>query len=618
MTIGSQLNIWTWIRVTPTASPIRRSLLEKEQFSPTADTAEGADEGRLISRVPLPASSAQMLGNMRAAVVGKHSNPPNGLLSALLEKMTTNWPKARKIAPKIMDPRYTLKQFTSDLSAFPELDLYLLEEKNLGRSRSLSSMSSGRTIGDEFQRTLGAFYAIYWMLRIDIDGKDGFANGVDGKWAPIVVEGKDSLRVTLPEKRMAFKQNAKWGFFQDLLVEAGLIELKKARTGMFKTAEKFVVNEKRVTSLLALTAFHDIMKMSLLLPEVQPQHAPYHGYAAGSTIGDHDSALSYIMEHYPNMLPSFKDLDADEKRSILFTTSDLRFNHGWFVQAEAPPGAIFTSFRDAIIRDHKSKIGQSDVALYFVHWLTDLAGAEPTPLAGCEKFVTKFPLPVLNSFLRSFSFVERIATQSETQVMEEYLKVRWEEHEPKLGPQPMGDSAIAKMRLACMAQMNANVVLPAFDSLSEEDKDVLNVEMSRTGCAGQSYSEDLVPKEAFSRCEGPAFLVYYGPAFLQSLGTDSPVKRLSVLAEIYRCARELWPSSVAKVNTCVTIRVDVIKSLSTSDMQDAASRGDVWMLLRHNESEAFVERGSKKKLNKMIAAGQQVQVLDVAVLTALT
>ena len=42
----------------------------------------------------------------------------------------------------------------------------------------------------------------------------------------------------------------------------------------------------------------------------------------------------------------------------------------------------------------------------FANWLTDLAGAEPTPLGGCEKFVVKFPLPVLNSFLRSFSYVE--------------------------------------------------------------------------------------------------------------------------------------------------------------------------------------------------------------------
>ena len=40
----------------------------------------------------------------------------------------------------------------------------------------------------------------------------------------------------------------------------------------------------------------------------------------------------------------------------------------------------------------------ADVAFYFVHWLTDLAGAEGAPLAGAEKFVVKFPHVVLNSY----------------------------------------------------------------------------------------------------------------------------------------------------------------------------------------------------------------------------
>merc|ERR1712190_583572 len=133
------------------------------------------------------------------------------------------------------------------------------------------------------------------------------------------------------------------------------------------------------------------------------------------------------------MLPSFKDLDPVERRSVQFTQCNLCFNHGWFVQAEAPPGAIFTKFKSALIRDHKSQIGKQDIALYFVHWLTGLAGAEPTPLGGCEKFVVKFPLPVLNSFLRSFEFVEKIAERAETVVMEEYLLMCWNEHEPPLG-----------------------------------------------------------------------------------------------------------------------------------------------------------------------------------------
>merc|ERR550525_464156 len=140
------------------------------------------------------------------------------------------------------------------------------------------------------------------------------------------------------------------------------------------------------------------------------------------------------MEHYPEALPSFRELDEEDKRSVKFTQCNLSFNHGWLVQGEAPPGAVFTKFRETLIRDHKSQIGQRDVALYFVHWITDLAGAEPTPLAGCEKFVTKFPMAVLNSILRSFEFVEKIANSSETSVVEEYLLSRWSASMPYLGP----------------------------------------------------------------------------------------------------------------------------------------------------------------------------------------
>merc|ERR1719382_56160 len=100
-------------------------------------------------------------------------------------------------------------------------------------------------------------------------------------------------------------------------MDAGLIEERKSKMTLFSKAEtKIVANEKRVVSLLALTAIHDIMKMNMILPEVQKRHAPYHGYQAGDTIGDHDHALSYVMEHFPAMLPSFKDLDATERLSV--------------------------------------------------------------------------------------------------------------------------------------------------------------------------------------------------------------------------------------------------------------------------------------------------------------
>ena len=53
-----------------------------------------------------------------------------------------------------------------------------------------------------------------------------------------------------------------------------------------------------------------------------------------------------------------------------------------------------------------------------VHWTTDLAGAEPSPLGGAEKFVLKFPHAVLDSFIRSFAVLNELAVKSETAVME--------------------------------------------------------------------------------------------------------------------------------------------------------------------------------------------------------
>ena len=70
-------------------------------------------------------------------------------------------------------------------------------------------------------------------------------------------------------------------------------------------------------------------------------------------------------------------------------------------------------------------VEKADVAFYFVHWLTDLAGAEPSPLGGAEKLVLKFPHAVLDSFIQSFGVLNHLAVRSETEVMEEYLAATW-------------------------------------------------------------------------------------------------------------------------------------------------------------------------------------------------
>mmetsp|Transcript_68025 Transcript_68025/g.106354 ORF Transcript_68025/g.106354 Transcript_68025/m.106354 type:complete len:951 (+) Transcript_68025:74-2926(+) len=595
--LGTQLNIWTWVRCfSPCRKSSRKSTTASLTEAPTKTTSLG--DQSVVKRVPIPDDTARTMAKIQALIAKSTANQmPNNQLCIAQNRRQTNWKVAKRMARSITDPKYSLKEFTNDLQAFPELDLYLLEEENAETTGS----ASGRTLGDEFQRTVGAFYAIYWLMRMKDDGKDGFSFGVDAEWTPINHDDRD--RMFPAEKRLQFFQECSWVNFEQLLIDAGMFE---------KKGNALKVNEERVLTLLSLTAIHDIMKVHALLPKVQPQHAPYHGYKAGDTIGDHDHALSYLMDHYPELLPSFHGLSKKEKFSVAFTQCQLQFNQGWFVQAEAPPGAIFTKFRELLIREHKSKVEPRDIALYFVHWLTDLAGAEPTPLGGCEKFVTKFPLPVLNSFLRSFGYVEKIALKTETEVMEEYLKMRWEEHSPSLGRFPTGDDAIAKMRLACMAQVSSMKILAGFEELVLDDKEILSAEMARTGCLGQLYSSDLTPADVQTNPMGPALLIYYGPAFLQSLGSDNAAKRLSVLAEVYRAARELWPLKLAQVAQCVTVRIDTIKGLSTSDIFETMKGGNAWVMVKHNEVEAFVEHSSTAKLNKFIAKGQAVHVLDLS------
>merc|ERR1719215_67987 len=91
----------------------------------------------------------------------------------------------------------------------------------------------------------------------------------------------------------------------------------------------------------------------------------------------------------------------------------------------------------------------ADIGFYFLHWFTDLAGAEATPLGGAEKFVLKFPHAVLSSFMWSIPYLRRLQTQNETEVVEMYLAARWNVLAPSISmPSPSEEGTVACIRLA--------------------------------------------------------------------------------------------------------------------------------------------------------------------------
>ncbi|CAK0839646.1 unnamed protein product [Prorocentrum cordatum] len=492
---------------------------------------------------------------------GSDSDPTGGAIAAAMWGKPTFWHNAASAAMRLRDPEYSLSEFHADVeAAFPELQLY-----NEG-----SECSSGRTSSEEYERTLGALYSVYCFARLDIDGKEIFSFGVDQQGKPAVRAAWESSLTTpvgIPlaecdptDLRHVFYTSMDWDRMLELFVRAGLLRKaassdpgalgteswtswsisprpSKRSSSKTPTKSRYFVDHERMTAFLALTAFHDVMKNSILLPKVHDEHAPYHGLLGGDRIYDHDLALRYIMEHFPGLLPSFNGLGPAQRAVVFFTQAKTEFNNGWLVQGEAPPGALFSKFKEVITLGGAS---DSDISFHFAHWLTDLAGAEPfgdRPWPGSEKFVRKFPLKVLNAFLDSFTYVNLLSLHSEVQVMEDYLQARWQTFGLPAAPE---DCAVAAMRLALMAQGFERAAVAALKALPPQDRGVLAIELARTGLQAQfaSAPAELRGPAAgpAAPAAGPALLVYYGPALIQT--AEPELREARRFARAHQMVRE--------------------------------------------------------------------------------
>ena len=622
--------------------------------------------------LPLPTGASADDDVALLSCEGNGSNAAGAAVRAALVECVAPLPPAdfrarlEQSASRLRDPAYTLREFHDDmLACFPELQLYLY-----GAAGLASGTSSGRSGGDEYKRTLGALFAVYWLVRLDLPGADPESRGLDGQrgwtfgsvdaasWAPpteasvrALREGltqlkarsvdasaaapqpsfarKDEARTKsanavapmLPtaaetaacEKQLGFFDGLDWAEIHRLVLDAGLLVPADVKhvgaSGVVK------VHVERTMAMLALTAIHDIMKIDALLPTVLPEHAPYHGVSAGERIHDHDVALGYVLEHDPGALPGFAALDTPQQRPIRFTQAQLGFNHGWLVQAEAPPGALFSNFKRLLDEGGASP---ADIAFYFVHWLTDLAGAVPSPLSGCQQFVRRFPLPVLAAFTRSFPLVQRLALTSETALNEEFLAAWWPA--PILGPVPAGADAIALMRLSvhCQADADRQLLVDAWSALPDAPRETLACEMARTGIRGQAYSTRPANSHAAADGYGPALLIYYAPAYLRGALHDEPLAALLILAEVYRAARALFPCSPtdeARAHGSVTVHIGQLKAaIGAREIVDAAAHGDGWLMVKKGETEAVVERRAFTELvapRDQLASGGEAVLLEV-------
>jgi len=497
---------------------------------------------------------------------------PNETTFAAMYGRSADTQILRKMALRFTDFNYGARELFEDaIRAFPELSLYEMD------------MGNGPL---EYQRTMGALFALYSIARLDGDGKHTFCFGYKTSTWQSRVRAKSSESRMTRNQRKAFLNDMDWDCFAKVYREAiqGSVE--------------------RLEAMLALTAFHDIMKLESLTPQVQPEHAPFYGIPAGNVILDHDLALAYMLEHYPNALPSYRALPKASQELVLFTQGKLNFNHGWFVQAEAPPGITLTKFKEAL-----KVANAADLAFYFLHWLTDLSGAEGRPLAGSEKFVLKFPRAVLHSFLWSIPYLQQLVHQSETEVFQSYLVARWEDAlDEEL---PCGPHEIAVMRLVVMAQSAGHLVLNAFLRLPPGMQEVLVTELARTGISDQFYDN---PK---SLVGGPALFIYYGPALLQCCTKEDDMREaLRALAAVYHSARKLWPLRDEDADVTVSLEAGCLKSFATDFIRGysvgASLSGKMLVLERKNPREGVVSMIMGCTLNEMLPDSWPMRAVDTS------
>jgi hypothetical protein len=169
-------------------------------------------------------------------------------------------------------------------------------------------------------------------------------------------------------------------------------------------------------------------------------------------------------------------------------------------------------------------------------------------------------------------------------VYEEYLQWRWRQLGDEFSQVPTGAGSVALMRIMVMAQ-SQHEFLDAYQELPENDREMLDAELSKTGCIGQAY---LCEGHSMEYGDGPAFLVYYGPALLQKNGAEA-MRALQVLAEVLRQARSLWQASAANSDKSVTVRIDALKELAVSAMQENKP-GELWALQRSSGVDGQVVR----------------------------
>uniref|UniRef100_A0A6T7WHI5 Uncharacterized protein n=1 Tax=Prymnesium polylepis TaxID=72548 RepID=A0A6T7WHI5_9EUKA len=138
-----------------------------------------------------------------------------------------------------------------------------------------------------------------------------------------------------------------------------------------------------------------------------------------------------------------------------------------------------------------------------------------------------------------------------------------------------------RLCLHMQTQPQKQALIAAFHGLPEDVRKTLGEE---NGAPWGGWRHQWAVRNKRSGLLGLLFARFHARSTAADLGWG-----LQVLALVYRQSRQLWPISAALTDKNVTIRIDIIKSMTVAAAGKIGSEGRKFLICKRNELEGVVE-----------------------------
>lgn len=207
---------------------------------------------------------------------------------------------------------------------------------------------------------------------------------------------------------------------------------------------------------------------------------------------DHDVVLLDVLQHHPEMSPSFSGL-LPKYQELIINGLKAKFNMGHLSQAEGP-AAILSGLKD---------IDQDSLNFYLIHVLFDTAGVVGHIKQNGSLVMNEPTYRNLEIAIDAIDYFRNGHTEQESydHMLEERSK-DWNIDVKNNSEDKTVARVACMMRLSGTAdQLKVDIIKSTFDALDENDRNTLVDELNKNGI------------------DDEAILIYYGPAILANAET---------------------------------------------------------------------------------------------------